>query len=75
MARFYCTKDIVNFLVNSPKGSIFIKSIDISTVLKDANMLYDHLDLMVDEVGEANVVKVVIDNASNYVKASVFKIF
>ncbi|VYS48098.1 unnamed protein product [Arabidopsis thaliana] len=39
-------------------------------VLKDANMLYDHLDRMVDEVGEANVVKVVTDNASNYVKAS-----
>ncbi|CAE5979608.1 unnamed protein product [Arabidopsis arenosa] len=39
-------------------------------VVKDANMLFDHLDRMVEEVGEANVVQVVTDNASNYVKAS-----
>ncbi|KAG7567725.1 Leucine-rich repeat [Arabidopsis thaliana x Arabidopsis arenosa] len=34
-----------------------------------ANMLFDHLDRMVEEVGEANVDQVVTDNASNYVKA------
>lgn len=68
-------KDIVNFLVNSPKGSVFIKSVDVSTVVKDANMLFDHLDRMVEEVGEANVVQVVTDNASNYVKAGEFVIF
>ncbi|KAG7533363.1 hypothetical protein ISN45_Aa08g009970 [Arabidopsis thaliana x Arabidopsis arenosa] len=51
-------KVIVNFLVNSPKGSVFIKSVDVSTVVKDANILFDHLDRMVEEVGEANVVQV-----------------
>ena len=30
-------KDIVNFLVNSLKGSVFIRSIDVSKVIKDAN--------------------------------------
>lgn len=65
-------KDIINFLVNSPKGSVFIKSVDVSEAVKDANLLFCMLDRMVDEVGEANVVQVVTDNASNYVKAGKF---
>ncbi|XP_048633100.1 uncharacterized protein LOC106367279 [Brassica napus] len=65
-------KDIINFLVNSPKGSVFIKSVDVSEAVKDANLLFSMLDRMVDEVGEANVVQVVTDNASNYVKAGKF---
>jgi len=62
-------KDIVNFLVNSPKGSVFIRSMDVSEVIKDANLLFKVLDDMVEEVGEENVVQVVTDNASNYLKA------
>ncbi|XP_076955019.1 uncharacterized protein LOC143629695 [Bidens hawaiensis] len=66
-----CTvqKDIVNFLVNSPKGSVFMKSIDVSAITKDAHTLARMLEQMVDQVGEKNVVQVVTDNASNYVKA------
>ncbi|KAL4558328.1 hypothetical protein LXL04_036526 [Taraxacum kok-saghyz] len=62
-------KDLINFLVNSPKGSVFVKSMDVSEVSKDANLLFGVLDAMVEEVGEANVVQVITDNASNYVKA------
>ena len=62
-------KDIINFLINSPKGSVFIRSMDVSEVIKDANLLFKVLDDMVEEVGEENVVQVVTDNASNYVKA------
>ena len=43
-------KDIVNFFVNSLKGSIFIRSMDVSEVVKDANLLYKDLDDMVEEV-------------------------
>ncbi|KAK8483419.1 hypothetical protein V6N13_028402 [Hibiscus sabdariffa] len=32
-------KDIVNFLVNSPKGSVFIKSVDVSEIVKDDDWL------------------------------------
>lgn len=63
------SKDIINFMVNSPKGSVFKKSIDVSDVSKDANLLFGVLDKMVDEVGEENVVQVITDNASAYVKA------
>ncbi|KAL0844369.1 hypothetical protein Bca101_017615 [Brassica carinata] len=63
-------KDIINFLVNSPKGSVFLKSVDVSEVVKDANLLFNMLDNVVDEVEESNVVQVVTDNASNYIKAA-----
>ncbi|XP_035845963.1 uncharacterized protein LOC110944107 [Helianthus annuus] len=59
-------KDIINFLVNSPKGSVFVKSIDVSEITKDAHQLLGMLEEMVDEVGEENVVQEVTDNASNY---------
>ncbi|GJR54401.1 argonaute 5-like protein [Tanacetum coccineum] len=62
-------KDIINFMVNSPKGSVFVKSMDVSDVSKNATLLFGILDKMVDEVGEENVVQVVTDNAAAYVKA------
>ncbi|XP_038998063.1 uncharacterized protein LOC120123186 [Hibiscus syriacus] len=62
-------KDIINFLVNSPKGSVFIKSIDASDIVKNTEQLFIMLDDMVEEVGEKNVVQVVTDNASAYVAA------
>ncbi|XP_076917674.1 uncharacterized protein LOC143577833 [Bidens hawaiensis] len=68
-------KDIVNFLVNSPKGSVFMKSIDVSEITKDAHTLARMLEQMVDQVGKKNVVQVVTDNASNYVKAGKYVLF
>ncbi|KAL4586691.1 hypothetical protein LXL04_011333 [Taraxacum kok-saghyz] len=62
-------KDIINFMVNSPKGSVFVRSVDASNVSKDADLLFRVLDQMVEAVGEENVVQVVTDNASAYVKA------
>lgn len=62
-------KDIVNFLVNSPGGSVFIKSVEVSEVVKDPITLFQMLDNIVEEVGEPNVIQVVTDNASNYVMA------
>ena len=59
-------KDIINFLVNSPRGSVFIRSIDASNIVKNSDNIYMMLDQMVEEIGEQNVVQVVTDNASNY---------
>lgn len=61
-------KDIVNFYVNYSKGSVYIKSMNVYEVIKDPNRLFKVLDHMAKEVGEENVVQVVTDNASNYVK-------
>lgn len=62
-------KDFVNFVVNSQKGTVFVKSMDISDVAKTANLLFFALDRLVEEVGEKNVVQVVTDNSPDYVMA------
>ncbi|KAL9663402.1 hypothetical protein QQ045_018788 [Rhodiola kirilowii] len=62
-------KEIINFLVHSPKGPVFLESIDVSDKTKDAQQIFRFLDSMVERVGEENVIQVVSDNASNYVAA------
>lgn len=57
-------RSLINFLVNSPRGSMFIESVDASSYSKDGQKLFDLLDKYVELVGEANVVQVVTDNAS-----------
>ena len=63
------THTIINFLVSCPQGTMFLRSVDAFDRVKDANLLFDLLDEVVMEVEVANVVQVVIDNASNYVLA------
>ncbi|CAM8990581.1 unnamed protein product [Rhodiola kirilowii] len=60
-------KEIIHFLVHSPKGPVFLESIDVSDKTKDAQQIFSLLDSMVERVGEENVIQVVSDNASNYV--------
>ncbi|XP_039123453.1 uncharacterized protein LOC120260074 [Dioscorea cayenensis subsp. rotundata] len=60
---------VTNFLVNSPSGTVFLKSVDTSDVVKDAQKLFELLDSIVEEIGEENVVHVVTDSASAYVAA------
>ncbi|XP_027907629.1 uncharacterized protein LOC114166942 [Vigna unguiculata] len=60
-------RSLTNFLVNSPSGTLFLKSIDTSNVIKDAKQMFELLDS--EEIGEDNVVQVVTDGASNFVAA------
>ena len=46
---------------------MFLKSVDASDQVKDANLLFRLLDEVVEEVGVQNVVQVITDNAANYV--------
>ena len=48
---------------------MFLRSMDASDQVKDAQLLFHLLDDVVEEVGVENVVQVIIDNASNYVAA------
>ncbi|RVW28383.1 hypothetical protein CK203_109064 [Vitis vinifera] len=57
---------LINFLVNSPTGTWFMKSIDASDTIKNGELMFKYLDKVVEEIGEKNVVQVIIDNASNY---------
>jgi len=40
-------RTLLNLLVNCPKGTMFIKSIDASTHIKDAQLLCELLDLFI----------------------------
>jgi hypothetical protein len=62
-------RSITNFLVNSPRGTVFLKSIDTSDISHSGENLFELLDQVVDYIGEDNVVQVVTDGASAYVKA------
>ncbi|KAK2637668.1 hypothetical protein Ddye_025463 [Dipteronia dyeriana] len=59
-------RSLLNFLVNNPKGTMFLKSIDASDAVKDVELIFKLLDSVVEEVGEDIVVQVVTDNASAY---------
>ncbi|KAK1584274.1 hypothetical protein Q3G72_031480 [Acer saccharum] len=62
-------RQLINFLVNNPYGTMFLKSVDVSDTINYATLLFNLLDRVVEEVGEDLVVQVVTDNASNCKKA------
>ncbi|XP_058192148.1 uncharacterized protein LOC131309527 [Rhododendron vialii] len=62
-------RTLMNLLVNSPRGTMFLKSMDASGIVKDAEMIYELLDGWVEHIGEANVVQVVTDSAAANVAA------
>ena len=60
-------RTLINFLVNCPSGIMFVKSIDASSFMKTGEKTFELLDAFVDQIGEVNVVQVVLDNGFNYV--------
>lgn len=60
---------LLNFLVNSPRGTWFLKSVDGSDTIKYEDLMFKYLDDVVEEIGEKNVVQVITINASNYKNA------
>ncbi|CAN1319758.1 hypothetical protein LINPERPRIM_LOCUS31384 [Linum perenne] len=59
-------RSICNFLVNSPKGTVFVESIDTSSFSKNAEKVFEMLDNVVEKVGEENVIQIVTDNGVAY---------
>ncbi|XP_020233789.1 uncharacterized protein LOC109813910 [Cajanus cajan] len=57
---------ICNFYVNSPEGTVFLKSVNASEICKTVDGILKMMDDIVEEVGEENVVQVVTRNDSNY---------
>jgi hypothetical protein len=62
-------RTLINFLVYCPKGTIFLKTVDVSDVSKTARLLYQLFKEVVLYVGVENIVHMVTDNAINYVAA------
>ena len=59
---------IINLMVYSKGSTIFLKSVDASNKIKDNKYIYGLLKDVIKEVGEANMVQIVIDNGSTFVK-------
>ena len=60
---------IINFMVHCKGSIIFLKFVDTSDNIKDNKYIYGLLKDVIKDVGEANVVQIVIDNGSAFVKA------
>ena len=58
-------RTLINFLVNTPRGSFFLESVDASAVAKTADLLFELISKFVERIGPQYVVQVVTDSASN----------
>ena len=63
---------IINFMVYCKGSTIFLKSVDALDNIKDNKYIYGLLKDVIKEVGETNVVQIVTDNGSAFVKAGKF---
>ena len=52
--------------MNSTSGTVYLESIDISTISKNGEKLFKLLDSMMEKIGEENVVHVAINSALSY---------
>ena len=62
-------KMIINILVNSPIGSVFLGSVDASNGSKDNTKMQKLFESTIERIGPENVVQIVTDNASENVNA------
>ena len=62
------TKSFVSVLVHCRKGMLFLRSIDVSAIIDDVDMLEEMISRVVDDVGASNIVQVVINDASPYMQ-------
>ncbi|TXG57054.1 hypothetical protein EZV62_018367 [Acer yangbiense] len=60
---------LINFLINCPKGSMFIKSVDALSYAKTGEKMFELLSKFMEKIGVNNVVQMVIDSALNNVLA------
>ncbi|XP_059063173.1 uncharacterized protein LOC131856039 [Cryptomeria japonica] len=60
-------RTIINFLVACKDNVVFLKSVDASSKVKNAETLAGMLEHIVMEVGVENVVQIITDNAATYV--------
>ncbi|KAL9680292.1 hypothetical protein QQ045_018170 [Rhodiola kirilowii] len=58
-------RSLINFIVCSESGSMFMKAVDCSGEFKGGDFLARLFREVIDEVGDENVVQVITDNASN----------
>ena len=59
------TKPLINIMIISPRGEMFVHVVDFVGSIKSGPYIADVISIVIDEVGASNVVQVVLDNAKN----------
>ncbi|KAG6659862.1 hypothetical protein CIPAW_03G065700 [Carya illinoinensis] len=59
-------QSIINFLVYCPKGTMFLKFVDTSSLRKDAETLFNIFDEVVQEIRAENLVQFITNNDASY---------
>eukprot|EP00253_Pinus_taeda_P002771 PITA_02771 len=62
-------RTLINFLVSWLANTMFLKSVDALEKVKNAQLICEMMEEVVQEVGEEHVVQIVTDNATNYMAA------
>ncbi|XP_022744587.1 uncharacterized protein LOC111295387 [Durio zibethinus] len=60
---------LLNFLVYCPEGTVFLKSIDASSVINSSDALYELLKQVVEEVGFKHVLQMITNSEEQYIVA------
>lgn len=63
-------RSLICFLVDSPHGTIFLRSVDASDAISNTDALFMLLNEVVEEVGVQNVVQVIAHEKSCYMEAA-----
>ncbi|XP_026457577.1 uncharacterized protein LOC113358255 [Papaver somniferum] len=59
-------RHLINFVVNFPKGSVFLKSVDASSRTNDQFYIAELVNEVIEDVGIGNIEQFISDNGSNF---------
>ncbi|XP_034577190.1 uncharacterized protein [Setaria viridis] len=62
-------RTLINFSVYCPEGTMFLKSVDATSIVASSDALYELLKSVVEEVGEKKVVQVITNNSEIHAAA------
>ncbi|RLN17249.1 uncharacterized protein C2845_PM02G42980 [Panicum miliaceum] len=62
-------RTLINFSVYCPEGTMFLKSVDATSIVASSDTLYELLKSIVEEVGEKKVVQVITNNSEVHAAA------
>ena len=59
-------KPIINFMIYRDRSMIYHSSVDTTNILKTTDYIFSLMDKVVEEIGEENIVQLVIDNEASF---------
>lgn len=62
-------RTLINFSVYCPEGTMFLKSVDATSIVTSSDALYELLKSAVEEIGEKKVVQVITNNSEIHAAA------